>query len=43
MYRLLPYRVENAVIFGGNRYLVPFIGGIATEAGALARNDSISL
>ena len=29
--------------FGGNRYLVPFNRGIATEAGALARNDSISL
>ena len=42
MYRLLPYRVENTVIFGGNRYLVPFNGGIATPVCELARNDSIT-
>ena len=40
MYQLLPYRVENTAIFGGNRYLVPFNGGIATPVCELARNDS---
>ena len=30
----------NIVIFGGNRHLVPFIGGIATPVCALVRNDS---
>ena len=39
MYRLLPYRVENTVIFGGNRYLVPWGRGIATPVCELARND----
>ena len=29
-------------VFGGNRYMVPFNGGIATPVCALARNDSIS-
>ena len=43
MYRLLPYRVENTVIFGGNRYLVPWGRGIATPVCELARNDSITL
>ena len=43
MYRQFPYRAEKYSIFGGNRYLVPFNRGIATEAVALARNDSISL
>ncbi len=32
MYRQLPYRTGNTAIFGGNRYLVPFIGGIATTS-----------
>ena len=41
MYRQLPYRVGNVAIFGGNRYLVPFNGGIATPVCALARNDSV--
>ena len=39
MYRQLPYRTGNTAISGGNRYLVPFIGGIATPVCALARND----
>ena len=30
---------ENTAIFGGNRYLVPFIGGIATPVCGLVRND----
>ena len=34
-----PAEWENVAFFGGNRYLIPFIGGIATEAGALVRND----
>ncbi len=29
--------------FGGNRYLIPFNGGIATPVCALARNDSVYL
>ena len=32
MYRQLPYRTGNTAIFGGNRNLVPFIGGIATTS-----------
>ena len=43
MYRYLPTRVGSAAFLVGNRYLVPFNRGIATEAVALARNDSISL
>ncbi len=35
-----PIERENLAIFGGNRYLVPFIRGIATPVCALARNDS---
>ena len=31
---------ENAAIFGGNRYLVPFNRGIATPGCGLVRNDS---
>ena len=40
MYRQLPFSEGNIAIFGCNRYLVPFIGGIATPVCALARNDS---
>ena len=36
-----PIGQGNAAIFGGNRYLVPFIMGIATPVCELARNDSI--
>ena len=32
MYRQLPYRAGIVAIFGGNRYLVPFIRGIATTS-----------
>ena len=32
MYRQLPYRAGNLAIFGGNRYLVPLNGGIATTS-----------
>ena len=39
MYRIVPERVEVAVIFGGHRYLVPLNGGIATPVCALVRND----
>ena len=39
MYRQLPYRTGNTAISGSSRYLVPFIGGIATPVCALARND----
>ena len=35
-----PTERGNVAIFGGNRYLVPFNGGIATPVCALARNDS---
>ena len=35
-----PTELENLAIFGGNRYIVPFNGGIATPVCALARNDS---
>ena len=38
-----PTERENLAIFGGNRYPVPFNGGIATPVCELARNDSISL
>ena len=34
-----PTEWETLAIFGGNRYLVPFNGGIATPACALVRND----
>ena len=43
MYRSLPYSKEKHSTFGGNRYLVSFIGGIATPVCGLARNDSMSL
>ena len=32
-------QVREIHVFGGNRYLVPLIGGIATPACALVRND----
>ena len=35
-----PTEWGNVAIFGGNRYLIPFIRGIATPVCALARNDS---
>ena len=41
MYRKAPEMVKFAAIFGSNRYLVPFNGGIATPVCALARNDSV--
>ena len=40
MYRQFPYRTGKHCFFGRNRYLVPFIGGIATPVCELARNDS---
>ena len=43
MYRQLPNSGGNVTIFGGNFYLVPLIGGIATPVCALARNDSVYL
>ena len=39
MYRQLPYKSRKFRIIGGNRYLVPFNGGIATPVCGLARND----
>ena len=36
-----PTELGNVAISGGNRYLVPLNGGIATPVCALARNDSI--
>ena len=36
-----PAEWENVAFFGGNRYLVPFIGGIATPVCGLVRNDSV--
>ena len=39
MYRKAPETVEFSVIFGGNRYPVPFNRGIATPVCALVRND----
>ena len=38
-----PTERGNVAISGGNRYLVPFNGGIATPVCALARNDSMHL
>ena len=34
-----PTELGNVAISGGNRYLVPLNGGIATPVCALARND----
>ena len=38
-YRKAPGKMGFAAIFGGNRYLVPLNGGIATPVCALVRND----
>ena len=41
MYRKAPGKAGIVTVLGGNRYLVPFIRGIATPVCELARNDSI--